>query len=59
MRHYAITQGLFDKNNQMHHKATVYGDEFDRKVDYGMRESLQKEEQKFMTRGWQVLWRKA
>ncbi len=46
MRHYAITQGLFDKNNQMHHKATVYGDEFDRKVDYGMRESLQKEEQK-------------
>lgn len=46
MRHYAISQGLFDKNCPVHHKATVYGDEFDRKVDFGMRRSLQIEDKK-------------
>lgn len=46
MRQYAITQGLLDKNCQVHHKATVYDDAFDRKVDYGVRESLRKEDKK-------------
>lgn len=40
MRAYAIEKGLFDKNNKMHHPATVYSDEFDREVDYSMRERL-------------------
>lgn len=42
MREYAIKHGLFDPKNKFHHKATVYDDEFDRKVDFGMREDLQK-----------------
>lgn len=46
MRRYAIEKGLFDKNCQLHHKATVYGDDFDRKVDFGMRESFEKETKK-------------
>ena len=41
MRKYAIEKNLFDKNSKVHHLATVYSDDFDRKVDYGMRESLQ------------------
>jgi cytidylate kinase len=40
MRAYAIKKGLFDKKNSFHHDATVYSDEFDKKVDYGMRETL-------------------
>ncbi len=43
MRAYAIKQGLFDGKNKMHHPATVYGDDFDRKVDYQMRERLKKD----------------
>jgi len=47
MRQYAAEKGLFDtKTNTFHHDATVYGDEFDREVDYGMRTRLQNE------RGW-------
>ncbi len=44
MRKYAIEKGVFDKSSPVHHKATVYEDEFDKKVDYGMRESLEKDE---------------
>lgn len=44
MRQYAVKQGLFDKGVPLHHGAAVYGDEFDKKVDYGMRQSLQEEE---------------
>lgn len=40
MRSYAIEKGLFDKNNKMHHPATVYSDDFDRQVDYSIRERL-------------------
>jgi predicted cytidylate kinase len=40
MRAYAIEKGLFDKNNKMHHPATVYSDDFDREVDYTMRKRL-------------------
>lgn len=43
MRDYAIAKGLFDKNNKMHHPATVYGDEFDREVDYSIRGRLTKD----------------
>ncbi|MFH0943276.1 MAG: cytidylate kinase family protein [Candidatus Beckwithbacteria bacterium] len=40
MRQYAIEKGLFNKELKIHHLATVYGDDFDRKVDYGMRDWL-------------------
>ena len=43
MREYAIAKGLFEKNNQMHHPATVYSDDFDRQVDYSIRERLVKD----------------
>ncbi len=43
MRKYAIENGYFDPKNSTHHAATVYPDDFDRKVDYGLREKLQKE----------------
>lgn len=45
MRDYAIKKGLFDPTtNKFHHPATVYSAEFDREVDFGMREKLQKED---------------
>ncbi|MDO8497496.1 MAG: cytidylate kinase family protein [bacterium] len=43
MRDYAIKKGLFPKDNRQHHNANVYSDEFDKQIDYGMRERLQKE----------------
>lgn len=42
MRMYAAGKGLFDaENNKFHHDATVYDEEFDREVDYGMRKRLE------------------
>lgn len=41
MRQYAIKKGVFDKNCPVHHKATVYEDEYDRKIDYEMRDWLE------------------
>ncbi len=46
MRAYAAEKHLFDDSNRLHHDATVYGEDFDRQVDLGIREKLQKE------RGW-------
>lgn len=43
MRAYAKEKGLFKEKAGLHHSATDYEDDFDRKVDYGMREKLQKE----------------
>lgn len=43
MRAYAISKGLIDKKNKMHHPATVYSDEYDRQVDYSIRERLIKD----------------
>ena len=44
MRAYAAEKGLFDaKNNVFHHDATVYGEDFDREVDFGMRNKLKRE----------------
>ena len=44
MRSYAAEKGLFDTStNTFHHDATVYGEDFDREVDYGMRSKLEHE----------------
>lgn len=43
MRQYAIDKGLFDPKNSLHHLATVYSDDFDKQVDYGMKDRLTKE----------------
>lgn len=45
MRMYATERGLWDKNNDEHHNATVYSDDFDREVDFGVREKLTDEKQ--------------
>ncbi len=41
MRAYASEQGLIDENNALHHSAQVYGEDFDREVDFGMRKRLE------------------
>jgi cytidylate kinase len=41
MRAYAIEKGLIDPNSGLHHPATVYGEDFDREVDFGMRSRLE------------------
>ena len=46
MRAYAIEKGLFNRGAKTHHLATVYGDEFDRKVDFEMRDWLKEKEGK-------------
>lgn len=43
MRAYATEKGLFDNNSKFHHSAMVYDDEFDRQVDFGIREKLSEE----------------
>lgn len=43
MRAYAAEKGLFDGNQKIHHDASHYEEEFDRKVDMGMREKLEQE----------------
>lgn len=44
MRAYAAEKGLFNADAKVHHDASHYEDEFDRKIDMGMREKLQTEE---------------
>lgn len=44
MRQYAVEKGLLDANDNKHHVATVYSDDFDREVDYGMRARMQKKD---------------
>jgi len=45
MRAYAAEKGLFDaQKNASHHDASVYSEDFDRQVDFGMREKLESEE---------------
>lgn len=48
MRAYAVENGLFDAKSAVHHKATVYGDEFDKQVDFGMRDWLKKKQAKIL-----------
>lgn len=44
MRAYAEEKGLFQKKGELHHDASHYEDEFDRAVDFGMRDKLMNEE---------------
>ncbi len=41
MREYAIEKGYFDSDQKAHHDASHYPDDFDRQVDFGMREKLE------------------
>lgn len=42
MRAYAAEQGLMDPSTgKLHHDATIYSEDFDREVDFGMRSRLQ------------------
>ena len=43
MRAYAAEKGLFDNTKRTHHDASHYEDDFDRQVDFGMREKLESE----------------
>ena len=43
MRSYAKEKGLFKEVGNLHHSAADYEDDFDRQVDYGMREKLHNE----------------
>jgi cytidylate kinase len=45
MRAYATEKGLWNQNNDSHHDASIYSDDFDREVDYGVREKLSNEKQ--------------
>ena len=58
MRVYAMEKGYFNKGEKMHHDATVYPDDFDRQVDYGVREKLIRTNIEFETEGIQELFRK-
>lgn len=40
MRVYAIEKGFFKDQTKAHHDATIYGEDFDRQVDFGMRDTL-------------------
>lgn len=51
MRVYASEKGLFDNGKKIHHSAAHYEDEFDRKIDMGVREKLQTE-QKWIIEAW-------
>jgi cytidylate kinase len=51
MRSYAVEKGLFDANSKLHHSAAHYEDDFDRKIDFGMREKLEQEE-KWIIESW-------
>lgn len=44
MREYAVEKGLYDSTNKIHHDAMAYGEDFDRKIDMGIREKFQEEE---------------
>lgn len=51
MREYAKEKGLFDGSKQLHHDSSHYEDDFDRKIDMGMREKLQTG-QKWILESW-------
>lgn len=48
MRQYAIKKGLIDKNNRVHHDATVYNQDFDRQVDFKVRKTLKNQDKKII-----------
>jgi cytidylate kinase len=49
MRTYALEKGLL--NGSEHHDSSIYNEEFDRKIDYGMREKLTNES-KWILESW-------
>ena len=51
MRAYALEKELFDPTTGFHHAATDYEDDFDRKIDMGVREKLQAEK-KWILEAW-------
>lgn len=51
MRAYAIEKGLFNPSQSTHHSAAVYSDDFDRQVDYGIREKVSSQE-KWIIESW-------
>lgn len=51
MREYAKEKGLFREEAGLHHSAAHYEDDFDRKIDFGMREKLENEE-KWILESW-------
>lgn len=51
MRAYAIEKGLYNPAKSAHHSAAVYSDDFDRQVDYGMREKVQTQ-RKWIIESW-------
>lgn len=42
MREYALEKGIFKPEEGFHHSSTDYEDDFDRKIDLGVREKLEK-----------------
>lgn len=42
MREYALEKGIFKVDEGFHHSSTDYEDDFDRKIDFGIREKLEK-----------------
>jgi cytidylate kinase len=51
MRAYAVEKGLYDDEKKIHHAATAYSEDFDRQVDFGMRDKL-KTEEKWILESW-------
>jgi cytidylate kinase len=51
MRAYAMEKNLYDKSQALHHDATVYSDDFDRQVDFGVREKLSSQK-KWIIESW-------
>lgn len=51
MRKYAVEKGLYDSTQKIHHDAMAYGEDFDRKIDMGIREKL-KEEENWIIESW-------
>ncbi len=51
MRKYAVEKGLYNNVNKIHHDASAYGEDFDRKIDMGIREKLQ-EEKSWIIESW-------
>ncbi|HSW89463.1 MAG TPA: AAA family ATPase [Patescibacteria group bacterium] len=51
MRAYALEKGIFHEKGALHHSAADYEEDFDRKIDMGMREKVQNEE-KWILESW-------
>jgi cytidylate kinase len=51
MREYAKEKGLFKEEGNLHHDSRHYEDDFDRKIDMGMREKLASED-KWIIESW-------